>query len=333
MTNAVQHTYNWKELACRILEGIPVTREEALAIIQAEDDALLEIMNAAFLIRQKYYGKTVKLNMILNAKSGLCPEDCGYCSQSIVSEAPIQKYVWLTKEKILEGAQEAIKRKAGTYCIVASGRRPTDKEIDHVAEAVKEIRATTDLKICCCLGFLTEEHSSKLAAVGVHRYNHNVNTSAGNYKNIASTHTYEDRIGTVQQVKTSGMSPCSGVIFGMGESDEEAVDIAFSLRELDADSIPCNFLNPIEGTPLAGRRELTPRKCLKLLAMMRFVNPTKEIRIAGGREVNLRHLQPLGLYAANSIFVGDYLTTEGQEAAADWEMIEDLGFEIEECAL
>lgn len=333
MTNTVQHTYNWKELASRILEGIPVTREEALAIIQAEDDALLEIMNAAFLIRQKYYGKTVKLNMILNAKSGLCPEDCGYCSQSILSEAPIQKYGWLTKEKILEGAQGAIKRKAGTYCIVASGRRPTDKEIDHVAEAVKEIRATTDLKICCCLGFLTEEHSSKLAAAGVHRYNHNINTSAGNYKNIASTHTYEDRIGTVQQVKTSGMSPCSGVIFGMGESDEEAVDIAFSLRELDADSIPCNFLNPIEGTPLAGRRELTPRKCLKLLAMVRFVNPTKEIRIAGGREVNLRHLQPLGLYAANSIFVGDYLTTEGQEPAADWEMIEDLGFEIEECAL
>lgn len=333
MTQTVQHTYSWKELAYRVLEGNPVTREEAVAIVRADDDEVLEIMQAAFLIRQKYYGKKVKLNMIINAKSGLCPEDCGYCSQSVVSEAPIDKYTWLTKEKILEGAQEAINRKAGTYCIVASGRRPTDKEIDHVVDAVREIRAATDLKICCCLGFLNEEHAAKLASAGVHRYNHNLNTSADNYKNITSTHTYEDRVDTVVHAKSSGMSPCSGAIFGMGESDEEAVDIAFALRDSDADSIPCNFLNPIEGTPLAGRRELTPRKCLKLLAMMRFVNPAKEIRIAGGREVNLRHLQAMGLYAANSIFVGDYLTTAGQASVADWEMIEDLGFEIEECAL
>ncbi|GAX91322.1 biotin synthase BioB [Effusibacillus lacus] len=333
MTQAVTQQFDWKAIATRVLEGVPVSRDEALAIVRADDDELLDIMHAAFLIRKKYYGKKVKLNMIINAKSGLCPEDCGYCSQSIVSEAPVDKYAWLTKEKILEGAQEAIRRKAGTYCIVASGRRPTDKEIDHVADAVKEIRETTDLKICCCLGFLNEEHASKLAAAGVHRYNHNLNTSAANYSNITSTHTYEDRVDTVRKVKESGISPCSGAIFGMGESEEEAVEIAFALRDLDADSIPCNFLNPVDGTPLEGRRELTPRKCLKLLAMMRFVNPSKEIRIAGGREVNLRHLQAMGLYAANSIFVGDYLTTAGQEPMADWQMIEDLGFEIEECAL
>ncbi|WP_018132667.1 biotin synthase BioB [Effusibacillus pohliae] len=333
MTQGIAQKIDWQALADRVLRGEPVTKREALAIVQADDDEVLEILQAAFRIRNHYYGKKVKLNMIINAKSGLCPEDCGYCSQSIVSEAPIDKYAWLTKEKILEGAQEAINRKAGTYCIVASGRRPTDKEIDHVVAAVKEIRATTSLKICCCLGFLNEEHARKLAEAGVHRYNHNLNTSAANYKNITSTHTYEDRVDTVQTVKESGISPCSGAIFGMGETDEEAVEIAFALRELDADSIPCNFLNPIDGTPLAGRRELNPRKCLKLLAMMRFVNPSKEIRIAGGREVNLRHLQPLGLYAANSIFVGDYLTTAGQEPVADWQMIEDLGFEIEECAL
>jgi biotin synthase len=324
---------HWKSLALKVLDGYSVTEAEALSVVQADDQELLEILQAAFIIRKEYFGKKVKLNMIINAKSGLCPEDCGYCSQSVISTAPIEKYAWLSKENILEGADEAIRRKAGTYCIVASGRRPTDKEIDHVVEAVKEIRMTTDLKICCCLGFLNEDHAEKLVEAGVHRYNHNLNTSSENYERICSTHTYEDRVDTVEEAKKAGLSPCSGAIFGMGESDEEAVKIAFSLKSLDADSIPCNFLNSVEGTPLEGRKELNPRKCLQLLAMMRFVNPKKEIRIAGGREVNLKSLQALGLYAANSIFVGDYLTTMGQEPTSDWSMIEDLGFEIETCAL
>ena len=324
---------DWKKLAESIVGGYQITEEEALEIVQSPDEELLDIMNASFLIRQHYFGKKVKLNMIINTKSGLCAEDCGYCSQSIVSEAPIEKYGWLTKEEIVNGAQESIRRKAGTYCIVASGRRPTDKEIDHVIDAVKEIRETTDLKICCCLGFLNEEHAKKLSEAGVHRYNHNINTSKRNYENVCSTHSYQDRVDTVETAKESGMSPCSGAIFGMGETDLEAVQIATTLRQLDTDSIPCNFLNSIDGTPLEAKTNLNPRKCLKLLAMMRFVNPSKEIRMAGGREVNLRSLQVMGLYAANSLFVGDYLTTAGQEQAADWGMIEDLGFEIEECAL
>lgn len=325
--------HHWQQIASEVIKGRPVTKEEARAILRSPDDQLLEVLQAAFTIRSTYFGNKVKLNMIINAKSGLCPEDCGYCSQSIVSEAPIEKYAWLTKDKIVQGALEAQRRKAGTYCIVASGRRPTDKEIEHVIGAVEEIRATTDLKICCCLGFLNDEHASKLAAAGVHRYNHNLNTSKENYAKITSTHTYEDRVDTVHQAKEAGISPCSGAIFGMGETDEEAVDVAFALRDLDADSIPCNFLNAIEGTPLEGSKNLNPRDCLRILAMMRFVNPTKEIRISGGREVNLRSLQPMGLYAANAIFVGDYLTTEGQEPTQDWGMIEDLGFEIETCAL
>jgi len=329
----IQTKRDWKTLAENVIGGYQVTEEEALAIVQANDEEVLEILNAAYLIRHHYFGNKVKLNMIINTKSGLCAEDCGYCSQSIISDAPIEKYGWLTKEKIVEGAQESIRRKAGTYCIVASGRRPTDREIDHVIEAVQEIRQTTELKICCCLGFLNEEHAKKLSEAGVHRYNHNINTSKGNYENVCSTHTYEDRVDTVEKAKESGMSPCSGAIFGMGESDLEAVQIATTLRQLDADSIPCNFLNPIEGTPLEGQKQLNPRKCLKLLSMMRFVNPAKEIRMSGGREVNFRSLQSLGLYAANSIFVGDYLTTAGQEPTADWDMIKDLGFEIEECAL
>lgn len=326
-------TNEWTLLASKVINGYPIGNEEALSILMCTDEEILVLLQASFIIRRKYFGKKIKLNMIINAKSGLCPEDCGYCSQSIVSEASIEKYAWLTKEKIIEGAQESIRRKAGTYCIVASGRRPTDLEIDHVAQAVSEIRKSSNLKICCCLGFLKENQSIKLAEAGVHRYNHNLNTSKDNYGNITTTHTYEDRIETIEQVKQSGISPCSGVIFGMGETHAEIVDIAMTLKQLDADSIPCNFLNPIDGTPLEWRKELTPLKCLKILAMMRFVNPTKEIRIAGGREVNLRSLQPLAFYAANSIFVGDYLTTAGQEYERDWQMIEDLGFEIEERAI
>lgn len=200
-------------------------------------------------------------------------------------------------------------------------------------EAVREIRATMPLKICACLGLLSGEQAARLAEAGVHRYNHNLNTSRANYSNITSTHTYDQRVETVETVKQSGMSPCSGVIIGMGESDEEIVEMAYALRELDADSIPVNFLNAIPGTPLEGYGRTPALRALKVLALFRFVCPTKEIRVAGGREVNLRTLQPLALYAANSIFVGDYLTTPGQEITTDHQMIEDLGFEIERCAL
>ncbi len=216
---------------------------------------------------------------------------------------------------------------------MASGRGPTNKELDQVVEAVKEIKSTMPMKICACLGILSEAQAVKLKEAGVDRYNHNLNTSKQNFSNITTTHTYDDRVDTVEKAKAAGMSPCSGCIIGMGETNEEIVEMAYALRELDADSIPVNFLNSIPGTPLENNRELNPRKCLKVLALMRFICPTKEIRIAGGREVNLRSLQALGLYAANSVFVGDYLTTEGQEATADHKMIEDLGFEIELCAL
>jgi biotin synthase len=274
----------------------------------------------------------VKLNMIFNAKSGYCPEDCGYCSQSIVSTAPIEKYTLLKKEVLVQGAKEALARKAGTYCIVASGRGPTEKELQEVIEAVKEIKSETKLKICACLGILTDDQARRLKEAGVDRYNHNLNTSADHYANITTTHTYDDRVRTVEKVKAAGISPCSGCIIGMGESHEQVVEIAYALRELDADSIPVNFLNAIPGTPLENMKELNPRYCLKVLALFRFICPSKEIRVSGGREVNLRQLQAFALYPANAIFVGDYLTTEGQAVSLDHEMIRDLGFEIEECA-
>ncbi|OAX45042.1 biotin synthase BioB [Paenibacillus sp. AD87] len=323
----------WSSLGNRSLNGECLTMEEGLAVLEASDDEVLPLMQAAFQVRQYFYGKKVKLNMIINAKSGFCPEDCGYCSQSIVSTAPIQKYSLLDKETLLAGAHEAMARKAGTYCIVASGKGPTNKELDQVVEAVKEIRETMPLKICACLGILKDGQAERLAEAGVHRYNHNLNTSKANYPSITTTHTYDQRIETVEKVKAYGMSPCSGVIIGMGESNQEIVEMALALRKLDADSIPINFLNAIPGTPLEGAGRTPAMKALKVLALFRLICPSKEIRVAGGREINLRTLQPLSLYAANSLFVGDYLTTAGQEISNDHQMIEDLGFEIELNAL
>ncbi len=320
-------------LAERVIAGQTIGAEQALALLDTPDERLLDLLAAAYKIRRFHFGNKVKLNMIVNAKSGLCPEDCGYCSQSIVSEAPIEKYALLEKEQLVAGAQEALRRKAGTYCIVMSGRKPAKSELGEVVAAVKEIRATTTLKICACLGLITSEDAEQLAEAGVNRFNHNLNTSANRYDEICHTHTYDQRVTSIEHVKHAGMSPCSGLIVGMGETHEDVVDVAFALRNLDVDSIPVNFLNAIDGTPLAGCNYLNPRYCLKVLAMFRFVNPDREIRVSGGRELNLRSLQPLALYAANSIFVGDYLTTAGQEPTADWQMIEDLGFEIEECAL
>jgi biotin synthase len=324
---------NWNAYADKVLAGEVITPAEALSVLQADDDELLSVMHAAFRVRKHYYGKKVKLNLIINAKSGLCPEDCGYCSQSIISKAPIEKYPMLSKDVILDGARKAMEMKVGTYCIVASGRGPSERDLNQVIEAVKEIKSTMPMKICACLGVLGNDQAERLKEAGVDRYNHNLNTSKENFNNITTTHNYDDRVDTVQKAKASGMSPCSGLIIGMGETDEEIVEIGYALRELDADSIPVNFLNPIDGTPLEGRRDLDPRKCLKVLAVMRLINPSKEIRVSGGREINLRSLQALGLYAANSVFVGDYLTTVGQDWTEDHKMVEDLGFEIEECAL
>lgn len=320
---------NWQQLANDVIEGKMLTNDEALAILHIRDEELLPLLHGAYTIRKHYYGNKVKLNMIMNAKSGYCPENCGYCSQSSISTAPIEKYPFITKEEILAGAKQAFDNQIGTFCIVASGRGPTRKDVNVVSEAVKEIKEQYGLKVCACLGLLKDEQAEQLKEAGVDRYNHNLNTSARHHDYITTSHTYEDRVNTVEMAKKHGLSPCSGAIIGMKETKQDVVDIAYALHALDADSIPVNFLNAIDGTKLEGTKELNPRYCLKVLALFRFINPTKEIRISGGREINLGTLQPLGLYAANSIFVGDYLTTAGQEKNKDYQMLEDLGFEIE----
>ncbi len=330
MQKVMEHTMeSWEHFADLALEGKTLTKEQALTILSSPDEQLLPLMHAAFRVRKHYYGKKVKLNMIINAKSGLCPEDCGYCAQSAFADTSVSKYPLLDQETLVEGAKEAMHRKAGTYCIVMSGRGATNRELDKVISAVEHIKSEMPLKICACLGILSEDQTERLKQAGVDRYNHNVNTSKGYHEKVTSTHTYDHRVKTVENVKRSGISPCSGCIIGMGETHEDVYDIANELRQLDADSIPVNFLYSVPGTKLEKMDELNPRYCLKVLALFRFMNPTKEIRVSGGREVNLRSLQVMGLYAANSIFVGDYLTTDGADATADHQMIEDLGFEIE----
>lgn len=327
MTFRVTHP-DWNRLADEVIGGNEIDRETALAILEADDSELPALVAAAWKIREKHFGRTVQLYFLMNAKSGLCPEDCHYCSQSKVSEAEIPRYNLLNREKLLDGARLAAERQSGTYCIVISARGPNEREIQAVEEIVPEIKARYGLNICACLGLLTQDQADRLAACGVDKVNHNLNTSESFYSRICTTHTFADRVSTLRAVRRAGMGICSGGIIGMGESREDIVDMARELRALGADSIPLNFLNAIEGTPLEGQKDLNPRFCLKTLVMFRFVNPASELRIAGGREIHLRSLQPMGLYVANSVFVGDYLTTSGQPPEEDYAMIRDLGFEV-----
>lgn len=319
-------------LADMALQGQIPDRDEMRAVLNAPDERLPEVLSAAFRVRHHYFGKRVQIHMLVNAKSGLCPEDCHYCSQSSVSEAPIDRYPFLSREKLLEGAERAKAAGAVRYCIVNSGRGPTNKEIEEIAAAVREIREKVGINICCSLGLMSEEKALALREAGVGRINHNLNTSRDYHSNIVTTHTFDDRVATVQNVKAAGIGTCSGGIIGMGESDDDIIDLALTLRAMDIESIPVNFLHSIPQTPFEQRKQLTPQKCLKTLCLFRFVNPSKEIRVAGGREVNLRSLQPLSLYPANSLFVNGYLTTPGQEASEAHRMIEDLGFELDDPA-
>jgi biotin synthase len=321
-------TCNWRELADRVLDGDTLSAEDALRVLDCPDDELLDLMAAVYRVRRRWFGNQVQLYFLMNAKSGLCPEDCSYCSQSKVSEAEIPRYNLLSREKLLDGARIAAENKARTYCIVISARGPNEREMRAVTSIVPEIKRQYNLKICACLGLLTDEQARQLKECGVDRVNHNLNTSDSYYSEICTTHTFDDRLATLRAVRDSGMEMCSGGIIGMGERRRDVVDLAMTLRDLGVQSIPVNFLNPIDGTPLAGRSDLNPRYCLKVLAMFRLVNPDREIRIAGGRELHLGSLQALGLYAANSIFVGDYLTTKGQAPEADVQMLRDLGFEV-----
>ena len=331
-TIQTQNPSSWHELAEQVLHDSPLSREQALSILRAPDVQLLDLLAAAYRVRHAHFGNTVQLYYLMNAKSGLCPEDCTYCSQSKVATSEVPKYNLLNRDKLMEGAKQAFERQSKTYCMVISARGPNEREIQAVEEIVPQIKQKYGLDICACLGLLDEDQAKRLKACGVDRVNHNLNTSESHYESICTTHTYQDRVDTLRFVRDAGMELCSGGIIGMGERDEDVVDMAMTLGELKAESIPLNFLNPVEGTPLEGTWDLNPRRCLKALAMFRLTNPAQEIRIAGGREIHLGSMQCMGLYAANSLFVGDYLTTEGQLPSADYQMIQDMGFEVTESA-
>ncbi|MEV1007398.1 biotin synthase BioB [Streptomyces sp. NPDC049881] len=306
------------------------TRDEALAVLATTDDELLDVVAAAGRVRRQWFGRRVKLNYLVNLKSGLCPEDCSYCSQRLGSRAGVLKYTWLKPGEAADAASAGVAGGAKRVCLVASGRGPTDRDVDRVSETIAAIRERHgEVEVCACLGLLSDGQAERLREAGADAYNHNLNTSEATYGDICTTHEFADRVDTVRRAQGAGLSACSGLIAGMGESDADLVDVALALRALDPDSVPVNFLIPFDGTPLAGEWNLTPQRALRILAMVRFVCPDVEVRLAGGRELHLRSLQPLALHLVNSVFLGDYLTSEGQAGKADLEMIADAGFEVE----
>jgi biotin synthase len=320
---------NYAAYARKALNDEVLTPAECHDVLKTPHEELLALLHAAFAVRSRYFGKTVRLQMLQNAKSGACQEDCHYCSQSAVSTAAIDRYNLLPQHQMIDGARRAAASKAQRYCIVISGRSPLDREIDEISAAVRAIKQELPIQICCSLGLINEAQAARLKTAGVDRINHNLNTSEAFHGSICTTHTFQDRLATIRHARAAGLEICSGGIVGMGEADDDLIDLAMALREVKPDSIPLNTLHPVPGTPLEGCDHLTPHRCLTVLCLFRFLHPRTELRIAGGREHNLRSLQPLALYPADSMFVNGYLTTPGAPAPEVWGMIRDLGFTIE----
>jgi biotin synthase len=320
----------FRTLAEMALVDRPLDAAAARRVLASRDEELPALLWAAFAVRARHFGRRVRLCVLNNARSGLCPEDCGYCSQSGVATSDIPRYRMKSIDELVTAAGAAVERGARRYCMVTSARGPSGRDLGHLGEAARRIRAAYPrLELCVSLGLMGDGEAARLRAAGVDFVNHNLNTSRRFYPEVCTTHTYDDRLETVRSAKRAGLAACSGVIVGMGETDDDLVDVALALRELAVDSLPVNFLHPIEGTPL-GAREVPPLgRCLRALALFRLTNPRADVRAAGGREKALGDFQGLALYAASSIFVDGYLTTPGQVPAAARRMIEELGFEVD----
>lgn len=316
------------DITDRILQGEEAKVEELLQVLRP-DFPLLPLLHQAYLLRQHTFGNRVRVHILNNAQNARCSEDCGYCSQSVKSTAPIQPYPWKTEQEILEEGRVAYKSGAFRYCIVGSGLGPSNSRLDMLAKVVERIKREIPIDICCSVGIIDVDQARRLQKAGVGRLNHNLNTSRNYYQKICTTHTYQDRLDTLINAKKAGLEVCSGLIAGMGESDDDLVDIAIQLRTLKVESIPINFLIPIKGNSIQPDDSLTPERCLRILSMMRLANPTSEIRAAAGREGHLRSLEALLLFPANSLFVEGYLTTKGKSALDTYSMIRDAGFVVE----
>ncbi|MBP7254438.1 MAG: biotin synthase BioB [Negativicutes bacterium] len=310
----------------KVLRGGSITRAEASKLANTAEENLPFLLAMADKIRQKFVGDEVDLCSIVNGRSGRCSEDCTFCAQSAHYKADIKVYDLLSSDELVAAAKKAQAGGALRFSIVTSGRGvASDNDFPKIIEALKRIKAETNLLLCASLGTLTLERAKALKEIGVSRYHHNVESSRGYYDKICSTHSYDDRAKTIEIAHQAGLEVCSGGIMGLGESMEDRLDMAFDLKEMNVHSVPLNLLNPIKGTPLEGQVALKPKEILKIFALFRFILPKKGIRTAGGREVNLRDLQALGLMGGiNGMLIGGYLTTGGRNYSDDMKMITDL---------
>lgn len=303
--------------------------EEARELVELPAAELPALLSLAHEVRRRWWGEGVELESLISAKTGGCPEDCAFCSQSIHFDSPAQRHAFLPLEEVMGAARATEASGASHFCIVVAVRGPDRRLMDQVLEAVAAIHAETSLDVDCSLGLLTRDQAEALRDAGVHRYNHNLEAARSFFGEIVTTHTWDERAETCRLVTDVGMSLCSGGILGMGETWEQRLEMAYQLRELGPSEIPLNFLNPRPGTPLAGRPPLEPSDALRAVAIYRLIFPDIIIRYAGGRELVLRDAQALGLVGGvNGMIVGNYLTTAGRPAAEDVRMVEDLGLPV-----
>ena len=313
----------------RVLSGGVVSEDEALSLIRLEGEDIYNLMASANRIRNHFKGNSVNLCSIVNAKSGLCPEDCSFCGQSAHFETKAPVYDMIEPEKIIAAARKAKEMKSREFSIVTSGKAVEEgEELERLCTALEQIKSEGGLERCASLGIMSRESLVKLKDAGLESFHHNLETARSFFPNICSTHEYEDDVNTIRMAKEVGFETCCGGIFGLGESLEQRVEMALTLRDIDVDSIPLNFLNPIKGTALENRPTVPPMEGLKTIAVYRFLLPEKDIIVSGGREVTFRDLQPMIFTAgANGTLIGNYLTTQGSEPERVLTMIRDLGLE------
>ncbi|RLB11983.1 MAG: biotin synthase BioB [Deltaproteobacteria bacterium] len=306
----------------------PVSLEKARFLVEQE---LQELIKIADPLRKDHKGDTIFTCAIINAKSGACPEDCAFCAQSAHHKTEIDVYPLVSEDRIVRMAEEMKKSGATRFSIVTSGNRLKDREIESVANTIRLIREKVGIRVCASLGMLDEDMARILKDAGLDRYHHNLETAKSFFPNICTTHAYEEDIETLWVAKNVGLKVCSGGIMGLGEGWEHRIELAFTLREIDVDSIPINFLNPIPGTRLQDMPLLAPTDALKAIAIFRIINPEKDITICGGREKVIREYQSdIFAAGANGIMIGNYLTTKGRGIKEDMEMIEKMGLNLED---
>jgi len=306
-----------------------LTKEEALNILRLPDEYIALMVYLAQKVKNHFHPPDkIEFCSIINAKSGACSEDCKFCAQSKFYKTPINVYNLVPKDEIVEGAYRGVEFGANRYCVVLSGRAATKEEVEKICEGVSEIKKEgLPINVCVSAGTLDEESLIKLKEAGVKRVNHNLEASENFFPKIVTTHSWRERYETIKRIKSAGLSTCCGGIFGMGESDEDRVDLALTYRDLEVDSIPLNFLMPIEGTPLQNAPGVSPIEALKVIAMFRFTNPKAELRLCGGREQNLRDFHGMAVLMTNAMMVGGYLTRAGRDIKKDYQLLKDLNFE------